>query len=177
MDAVAAGDGLGRVQRVADVDVGEEPVEPVALVLGRVELEGDGLAVERLLGEGGRLGAEARRGPVRVDDLGRVDADDPDRLDAARQLDVDRVAVDDLDDGPGEGRGVGAAWATGPRWVIGVGAIVGVGETRAADSRVSGRCGFGGRGRDRGSAAARGSTTTMTAPAASRPIFLRDIRR
>ena len=62
VDAVAGGDRLGRVQRVADVDVGEEPVEPVALVLGRVELEGDGLAVERLLGERGRLGAEARRG-------------------------------------------------------------------------------------------------------------------
>ena len=42
VDAVAAGDRLGRVERVADVDVGEEPVEPVALVLGRVELERDG---------------------------------------------------------------------------------------------------------------------------------------
>ena len=62
VDAVAGGDGLGRVQRVADVDVGEQPVVAVALVLGRVELEGDGLAVEGLLGERGRLGAEARLG-------------------------------------------------------------------------------------------------------------------
>ena len=104
VDAVPGGDGLGRVQRVADVDVGEQPVVAVALVLGRVELEGDGLAVEGLLGEGGRLGAEARLGLARMDDLGRVDADDPDGLDAARQLDPDGVAVDDLDDGPGEGR-------------------------------------------------------------------------
>ena len=62
VDAVPGGDGLGRVQRVADVDVGEEPVVAVALVLGRVELEGDGLAVECVLGEGGCLGAEARLG-------------------------------------------------------------------------------------------------------------------
>ena len=84
VDAVAGGDGLCRVQRVADVDVGEQPVVAVALVLGRVELEGDGLAVERVLGERARLGAEARLGLARVDDLGRVDADDPDGLDAAR---------------------------------------------------------------------------------------------
>ena len=90
VDAVPGGDGLGRVQRVADVDVGEQPVVAVALVLGRVELEGDGLAVEGVPGERGRLGAEARLGLARMDDLGRVDADDPDGLDAARQLDADR---------------------------------------------------------------------------------------
>ena len=64
MDAVPRGDGLGRVQRVADVDVGEQPVVAVALVLGRVELEGDGLAVEGVLGERGRFCAEARLGLV-----------------------------------------------------------------------------------------------------------------
>ena len=119
VDAVAAGDGLGRVQRVADVDVGEQPVEPVALVLGRVELEGDGLAVERALGERARLGAVAGLGLGRMDDLGRVDADDPDGLEAGRQLDPDGVAVDDLDDGPGEGRrrGVGASVGAGP-WSV-----------------------------------------------------------
>ena len=111
MDAVAGGDGLGRVQRVADVDVGEQPVVAVALVLGRVELEGDGLAVEGVVGERARLCAEARLGLARMDDLGRVDADDPDGLDAARQLDPDGVAVDDLDDGPGKGRRRGG---TGP---------------------------------------------------------------
>ena len=100
-------------------------------------------------------GAEARRGPVGVDGLGRVDADDPDLLDAARQLDVDRVAVDDLDDGPGEELGR-RRWADGARVGESDGAIVGDGETSAGRGRTGGRGGFGGGGRVRSRPAARG---------------------
>ena len=171
MDAVPGGDGLGRVQRVADMDVGEESVVAVALVLGRVELEADGLTVERVLGEGSRLGAEARLGLGRMDDLGRVDADDPDGLDAGRQLDADGVAVDDLDHGPGKGRRVGAS--------VGVGSEVGdaVGATDGDSDADAVRVGVGTMIAAIPSSLppATAAAATMIAPATNRPIFLRDI--
>ena len=174
VDAVAAGDGLGRVQLVADVDVGEQPVEPVALVLGRVELEGDGLAIERALGEGGRLGAVAGLGLGRMDDLGRIDADDPDGLEPARQLDPDGVAVDDLDDGPGEGRRRRRQRGSGAVVGDGVGATDCDGETDGDDAGVGDEVAAVTVATSWSVPPPTAAASAMTAPATNRLIFLRD---
>src|SRR5438552_1156003 len=88
---------LGVDHQVADPDIGEQT--PVAVALLHVELEPDGLAFDQPAVDLGRLAAPRLLALSRVMDLGRVDADVADLLDAGADPHVDRVAVDDAHDG------------------------------------------------------------------------------
>src|SRR2546428_5697226 len=88
---------LGVDHLVADPDIGEQA--PVAVALLHVELEPDGLAFDQPAVDLGRLAAPRLLALGRVMDLGGVDADVADLLDAGADPHVDRVTVDDADDG------------------------------------------------------------------------------
>ena len=146
MDAVASGDGLGRVQRVADVDVGEQPVVAVALVLGRVELERDGLAVERPLGERGRLGAVAGLGSlgwtasgVSMPMIRTVSSP----LGSSTRMVSPSTTSTTV---PARGAGVGATMGAGASVGDGVGATDGDARAGGRRRQGGGRCGRGDRG-------------------------------
>ncbi len=102
---VAAAHELGVDEGVADVDVGEQALVDVA-ALG-VEHEPHRLALDQLLVEVARLGAEALDRLARLDALGRVDADVAEVLFSSVEIDLDRVAVDDAGDLGSDGAGLG----------------------------------------------------------------------
>ena len=93
-------DELGVDEPLADVDVGEQP--PVAVAAFGVEDQAHGLAGDQTRVLPTRLGAEALDRLARRHRFGRVDADVANVLDLAAGANLDRVAVDDVDDRTGD---------------------------------------------------------------------------
>ena len=178
VDAVAGGDGLGRVQRVADVDVGEQPVVAVALVLGRVELEGDGLAVERAPW---RTRSPRRRSTPRAR-LGWTTSgvSMPMIRTVSMPLGSSTRTVSPSTTSttvPARGAGVGSSVGVGSAVGDVVGATDGDGDSEADAVRVGEGVGAVTAATSWSVPPATAAAATMMAPTANRPIFLRDIRR
>ena len=99
----AEADKLGVDHQVAEPDVAQEAA--VLVGFGDVLFKADGLAEDELAVLGGGLFAEGLDGLVGVDGLRGVDADVADGDDAAADVDLDGVAVDDLGHTGGGRRG------------------------------------------------------------------------
>src|SRR6266508_146732 len=98
LEGVALGDHL-QVEEAAvrEPEVAERSAIPIAIVLARVGLERDGLAVEQLMRLRRGLAAKALDWATRIDDLGRVDADESGTYDLTVDAHVNGVTVDHLD--------------------------------------------------------------------------------
>src|SRR6185503_13995431 len=93
---VAQTNQLGVDHRVADPDVGQKPSP--AIPRPHIELEADAAAFDEAAIDGGRLAAAGLFTLDRMMDLGTVDADVANFLDAVSELNEDGVAVDDAHD-------------------------------------------------------------------------------
>lgn len=107
-EAVALGDHLGVEEfPVREVHVPEEAAVPISVPRVGVTLEPDELPFGHALREGGRLAAKALNRLVRMDGLGRIDANESDLLCVPCDADLDGVTVDNTDAADGVGPGEG----------------------------------------------------------------------